>query len=59
MICRRNCLNLKSIFEPYDIDEDNQTVIENGQYDSLTQNRYFCYYWEKDKDGNITDCYLP
>lgn len=31
MIWRMNCLNLRNPFESYDIDETNQTVIENGQ----------------------------
>ena len=28
-------------------------------FDSFIANRYSGYYWEKDKDGNITNCYLP
>ena len=27
--------------------------------DSLMANRYSGYYWEMDKDGNVTDYYLP
>ena len=34
-------------------------VYEMLGYDSLIQNRYSGYYWEKDKDGNLTDYYLP
>ena len=34
-------------------------VYEMLGYDSLIENRYSGYYWEKDKDGNITDYYLP
>ena len=35
-------------------------VYEMLGYDSLiAPSRYSGYYWEKDKDGNITDCYLP
>ena len=34
-------------------------VYEMLGFDSFTANRYSGYYWEKDKDGNITDYYLP
>ena len=35
-------------------------VYEMLGYDSLiAPSRYSGYYWEKDKDGNITDYYLP
>jgi hypothetical protein len=34
-------------------------VYEMLGYDSLIQNRYSGYYWEKDKDENLTDYYLP
>ena len=27
--------------------------------DICIANRYSCYYWEKDKDGNLTDVCLP
>ena len=29
-----------------------------SDFDKWT-NRYSCYYWEKDKDGNLTDVCLP
>ena len=28
-------------------------------FDSFAADRYSGYYWEKDKDGNITDYHLP
>ena len=28
-------------------------------YNAIIANRYSGYYWEKDKDGNMTDVYLP
>lgn len=34
-------------------------VYEMLGYDSLTQNRYSGYYWEKDKDGNDMGFHLP
>lgn len=34
-------------------------VYEMMGFDSLIVNRYSGYYWEMDKDGNVTDCYLP
>ena len=34
-------------------------VYEMLGFDSVTANLYSGYYWEKDKDGNITDYYLP
>ena len=34
-------------------------VYEMLGFDSFIANRYSGYYWEKDKDGNITDYYLP
>lgn len=34
-------------------------VFEMMGFDNLTANRYSGYYWEKDKDGNVTDYYLP
>ena len=34
-------------------------VYEMLGFDSFMANRYSGYYWEKDKDGNITDYYLP
>lgn len=34
-------------------------VYEMLGLDICIANRYSCYYWEKDKDGNITDYYLP
>ena len=34
-------------------------VYEMMGFDSLIANRYSGYYWEMDKDGNVTDCYLP
>ena len=34
-------------------------VYEMLGFDSFIANQYSGYYWEKDKDGNITDCYLP
>ena len=34
-------------------------VYEMLGFDSFIANRYSSYYWEKDKDGNITDYYLP
>ena len=34
-------------------------VCEMVGFDNLTANRYSGYYWEKDKDGNVTDYYLP
>lgn len=33
-------------------------VYEMLGFDSFMTNRYSGYYWEKDKDGNITDYYL-
>ena len=35
------------------------TVYEMLGFDSVKANRYYGYYWEKDKYGNDTDCYLP
>ena len=35
------------------------TVYEMLGFDSFIANRYSGYYWEKDKDGNVTDYYLP
>ena len=34
-------------------------VYEMLGFDSFMANLYSGYYWEKDKDGNITDYYLP
>ena len=34
-------------------------VYEMLGFDSCMANLYSGYYWEKDKDGNITDYYLP
>ena len=34
-------------------------IYEMLGFDSFMANRYSGYYWEKDKDGNITDYYLP
>lgn len=34
-------------------------VYEMLGFDSLTQNRYSGYYWEKDKDGNSIGFNLP
>ena len=34
-------------------------VYEMLGFDSFIANRYSGYYWEKDKNGNITDYYLP
>ena len=34
-------------------------VYEMLGFDSVTANLYSGYYWEKDKDGNVTDYYLP
>lgn len=34
-------------------------VYEMLGFDSFIANRYSGYYWEKDKDGNITNYYLP
>ena len=34
-------------------------VYEMIGLDSFMANEYSDYYWEKDKDGNITDYYLP
>ena len=34
-------------------------VYEKLGFDRSIANRYSIYYWEKDKDGNVTDYYLP
>lgn len=34
-------------------------VYEMLGFDSFTANKYSGYYWEKDRDGNITDYHLP
>ena len=34
-------------------------IYEMLGFNSFMTNRYSGYYWEKDKDGNITDYYLP
>ena len=34
-------------------------VYEMLGFDSFTANKYSDYYWEKDRDGNITDYHLP
>ena len=34
-------------------------VYEMLGFDSFMADLYSGYYWETDKDGNITDCYLP
>ena len=34
-------------------------VYEMLGFDSFMANLYSGYYWEKDKDGNIADYYLP
>ena len=34
-------------------------VYEMLGFDSFIANRYSGYYWEKDKNGNVTDYYLP
>ena len=34
-------------------------VYEMLGFDGLIANRYSGYYWEKDKDGNVTEYHLP
>lgn len=34
-------------------------VYEMLGFDRFIANKYSGYYWEKDKDGNVTDYYLP
>ena len=34
-------------------------VYEMLGFDNFTANKYSDYYWEKDRDGNITDYHLP